>query len=129
MPMRIKELRTRKGLSVREAAKQLGLAPSTYHNYETGSAENHRQNIKKEALFGSLFDSGADRAFYKRLDAAGCSRFFDLGDDVRIGGVVQLDADSRGVLRVVPSLSDGGFSRHLLVFLLVFIGTCHHQAG
>ena len=65
MPMRIKELRTRKGLSVREAAKQLGLAPSTYHNYETGERDPNSEMLIKLANF------------------YGCSIDYMIGNEVR----------------------------------------------
>ena len=57
MPIRLKELREKKGLNMREAAKQLGLAPSTYHNYETGAREpNSEMLIKLANFYGCSID-------------------------------------------------------------------------
>ena len=54
---RIKEIRTAKGLTMREAAKQLGLAPSTYCNYETGEREpNSEMLIRLADFYGVSID-------------------------------------------------------------------------
>ena len=51
MPIRLKELREEKGLNMREAARQLGLAPSTYYNYEIGAREPNSEMLVKLANF------------------------------------------------------------------------------
>ena len=45
MKNRMKELREAKGLSAREAAKQIGVPSTTYHNWEKGEREPNSEML------------------------------------------------------------------------------------
>lgn len=90
MTIKLKELRERKGLSMREAAKQLGLAPSTYHNYESGEREPNSEMLIKLANF------------------YGCSIDYMIGNDVRyrneadeIADMIKHRPDLRNVFKLL----------------------------
>ena len=57
MKNRMSELREAKGMSAREAAKQIGVPPTTYHNWEKGEREpNSDMLIKLADFFGVSID-------------------------------------------------------------------------
>ena len=94
MKIRLKELRERKGLSMREAAKQLGLAPSNYHNYETGEREPNSEMLIKLANF------------------YGCSIDYMIGNEVRyrdesteIADQITRNPELRSVFRLLSGAS------------------------
>ncbi len=48
---RLRSLREKKGISQTEAAKRLGMARTTYSNYEAGNREPDNESLKKLAEF------------------------------------------------------------------------------
>jgi|LSQX01.2.fsa_nt_gb DNA-binding XRE family transcriptional regulator len=51
--MTLKELRTKKMLSLREVAKLVGVSPTSYNNWEKGYYKPHPKSLRKlVAVFG-----------------------------------------------------------------------------
>ena len=76
---RLRELRTEKGISQRELARQVGLLPQTYSNYENGMREADYETV---IMLADYFNVTTDYLL-GRVEKPGES-VGDDGDDVKV---------------------------------------------
>lgn len=106
---RLRYLRSKNGLTQDEVAKRVGIATTTYTNYE---ASNREPNIETLNKLADIFDCSVDYLF-GRVNKPYLALFEDLPEEFRKEGVKALE--------VAKSAVKEGFTAEQLNELLIFL--------
>ena len=96
MKNRLKELRTSKGLSMREAAKQLELPPTTYCNWENGEREpNSEMMVRLADFYGVSIDYMIGRTDEREVKA---QTFVTRSEDELLSLFRSMNEEQKGLI-------------------------------